>query len=102
MQIATGELLAEAASHNGTPPQILGAAWSPGPLQPAFISRDLPGPCDLLCSIGTRHLKFWAFQRHSPGAPLLSRSHKMGKVGLRAAAITAVDMSGKMLHGFAP
>jgi hypothetical protein len=86
IQIATGDLVAEAASHNGTPPQLHGLAWSPGLLQPTYIHRDLRGSCDVLCTIGTRHLKFWAFQRPSSGhghvteAPLLSRSHKMGKV----------------------
>jgi hypothetical protein len=84
LQISTGELVAEASSHNGTPPQMHGVSWCPGPLQPTYINKDLRGSCDVLCTIGVRHLKFWAFQRPISGkyleSPLLSRSHKMGKV----------------------
>ena len=84
LQISTGELMAEAACHNGTPPQVHGLVWSPSLQQPTYINKDLRGSCDVLCTIGTRHLKFWAFQRPRGGRsaeqPLLSRSHKMGKV----------------------
>lgn len=84
LQISTGELVAEAACHNGTPPQVRGVVWSPSALQAGYVGQDLRGSCDVLCTIGARHLKFWAFQRPAGGSrapiPLLSRSHKMGKV----------------------
>lgn len=55
-------------------------------MQGTFINKDMRGECDILCSIGVRHLKFWAFRRPTNGrhdpTPLLSRPHRMGKVSL--------------------
>ena len=62
-EVQTGNLICEAAAHNGTPPQIRAIRWCPVPQDSGFISRDHIGDCDLIVTAGSRHLKYWSFRR---------------------------------------
>lgn len=82
--VRSGALCVETACQNGIPPQIRGLCWAPSRVTTEWISSsDNPGPCDLLCTVGERHLKFWSFAR--PGssgrdAVVKSCGGKIGKV----------------------
>lgn len=60
-------LLVQTVCQNGLPPQIKDLKWSPGQQFSEFISRELKGPCDLLCTAGERHLRVWSFSRPKSG-----------------------------------
>ena len=62
--IGKGDLVFECPTQNGVPPQIRGIYWAPGKVTTEWISSsENIGPCDLICTTGERHLKFWSFAR---------------------------------------
>jgi hypothetical protein len=89
-QISTGLLLAETTSANGLPPQVRCIRWSPGPQDSSYISQEHTGlDCDIICTVGERHLKFWSFlrpDRSGFGAELLQKGGAMGKLPRDTAA----------------
>ena len=64
-QLSTGLLLAESVCQNGLPPQINWIAWSPAQQFAGYVSKESSGTCDIICTVGENHIKFWALQRPS-------------------------------------
>jgi hypothetical protein len=94
--LATGQLVTSCPSASGVPPQITMLRWGPGQQNTEHICSDHAaaggggggGDCDILCTAGERHLKFWSFQRPSPRSGLLGslmpRAYRMGKISVDA------------------
>lgn len=81
--IQNGELIHNCSTQNGIPPQIRGIYWAPGKVTTEWISgTENIGPCDLICTAGERHLKFWSLARpKSTGhASVKCCGAKIGKV----------------------
>jgi hypothetical protein len=53
-----GNLVASLGAANGLPPQIRTLRWCPNPVNTTYINGQ-GGVCDMICTAGERHLKFW-------------------------------------------
>jgi WD40 repeat protein len=83
------DLIAEMASHNGTPPQIFDVAWSP--------VRE-KGGSEMFVTVGISHLKFWNFR---PGKRLEVENAKYRNKGVQPRAVhcVAFNAAGKAVTG---
>lgn len=80
-RISNGELIISASCGHGIPPLIRGIRWCPGFQNTAFVSSDSRGDlCDLICTVGEHHMKFWSFQRpdNTSTASLWNRGFVLG------------------------
>ena len=59
----SGLILSDSVCQNGIPPQIKDLCWAPAPQYTGYISNTTSGLCDVFCSVGENHIKFWSFKR---------------------------------------
>jgi WD40 repeat protein len=90
------DLIAEMASHNGTPPQVFGVAWSPAP------EKD---GSEAFVTVGISHLKFWKFRPNimklSKRLEVDSAKYRNKGVQPRAVHCVAFNVAGKAVTGAA-
>ena len=58
-QVSTGLLVRDAQCQNGLPPQIRDISWAPAQQFAGYINKETSGMCDVFCTVGENHLKFW-------------------------------------------
>jgi len=87
-----GQLIAEHVAHPGIPPAVRDIVWSRAPTQDvsyitpeedAGYNQGAPGAVDVLCTVGERHVKFWAFRRPTASRPQATLLCKAGHYGTK-------------------
>ena len=69
--ISTGALIATAQCQTGVPPQVRSMVITPAQQTTEFLSSENTGMCDVICTAGDHHLRFWSLQRpKGAGNPL--------------------------------
>jgi len=58
-QVSSGLLIRDSVCQNGLPPQIHDISWAPAQQFAGYINKESSGMCDVFCTVGENHLKFW-------------------------------------------